>query len=382
MTPFDLDPSNPPLAQNERALSRIACARASLALPNAFLGDGSRPPETDEQLKIGKTRTRQTSATPVELHGPFSERPAPSTLATPLIELPRIPLTAAQRRSRRFRSATLALVALAWHLLCAALVVAFGGRFEPMPVPETPFMLVSFGALDGVGPAGAGLGELKDNETPTAPPLGEPPTPNDPVTEQTPAPEPAPEPAPDPTPEQEQLISPVKTADPLPETRKETPAKPVKPKKEQPVAKPKSEPKSQASAVATQTSSAGSEQAVGSPSGVPGGVGGGGVGKGDPDSPYVGDFGAGEGPAFLKQARPEYPAHAKRLGKEGVVVLRLIIDHLGRLINAEVVRSAGAVFDEAALLAVRASQYKPAVKDGRARPSRATLQIKFQLSSK
>ena len=92
-------------------------------------------------------------------------------------------------------------------------------------------------------------------------------------------------------------------------------------------------------------------------------------------------FGSATGPHFLNQAMPVYPFAAKRMNKEGRVVLCLTIDETGRLLNAEVLEGAGFGFTEAALDAVRKSTYRPARRDGAAVLSRAVLSIRFELKT-
>ncbi len=93
-------------------------------------------------------------------------------------------------------------------------------------------------------------------------------------------------------------------------------------------------------------------------------------------------FGSAGGPSFLKFIEPEYPELARRLGMEGRVVLRLYIDERGILTDVEVIKKAGYGFDEAALRAVRASRFRPAVRDGMAVPSVAILPVRFVLKDK
>lgn len=90
-------------------------------------------------------------------------------------------------------------------------------------------------------------------------------------------------------------------------------------------------------------------------------------------------LGEKEGPRFLFQEKPVYPHKARRLGKEGKVVLRLIIDECGNLLNVEVLEKAGYGFTEAAIEAVRKSTFLPAKKNGKPIASQALLLIRFQL---
>lgn len=91
------------------------------------------------------------------------------------------------------------------------------------------------------------------------------------------------------------------------------------------------------------------------------------------------EFGSAEGPRFNHREMPVYPLLARRLGKEGRVLLRLTIDERGRLLNLEVLEGAGHGFTESAVEAVKKSSFVPAKREGKAIPSRALLPIKFTL---
>ncbi|MBI4621145.1 MAG: energy transducer TonB [Desulfobacterales bacterium] len=93
--------------------------------------------------------------------------------------------------------------------------------------------------------------------------------------------------------------------------------------------------------------------------------------------PHDVEFGTAIGPKFLHRELPIYPMIARRLGKEGEVVLRLTLDERGNLLNVEVVKNAGYGFTEAAVEAVKRSTFLPAKKDGRTIVSRAILPIRF-----
>jgi protein TonB len=90
-------------------------------------------------------------------------------------------------------------------------------------------------------------------------------------------------------------------------------------------------------------------------------------------------FGSKEGPRFLRQEMPTYPLMARRLGKEGKVILRLTIDEKGNLLNAEVLEGAGFGFTEAAVEAVKRSKFLPAKKEGKPVLSKAILPVRFTL---
>lgn len=91
------------------------------------------------------------------------------------------------------------------------------------------------------------------------------------------------------------------------------------------------------------------------------------------------EFGASGAPAFLKRQMPVYPTMAKKLGKQGKVVLRLFINEKGRLLNVEVVEPAGYGFTESAMEAVKMSTFFPAHENGIGIASKALLSIRFVL---
>lgn len=101
--------------------------------------------------------------------------------------------------------------------------------------------------------------------------------------------------------------------------------------------------------------------------------------KGITPSVVEGEFGSINGPSFLKMVKPEYPRFARRLGREGKVVLRLFIDGHGRLVNVEIIEKAGHGFDEAAIDAVKASTFRPAIVNGVPVACKAVLPVRFRL---
>ena len=90
-------------------------------------------------------------------------------------------------------------------------------------------------------------------------------------------------------------------------------------------------------------------------------------------------FGSGAGPTFLHKVLPVYPAAAKRMGKEGKVVMNLSIDERGNLFNIEVIERTGDDFAEAAIDAIRRSTFLPAKMHGSPVASKAMLTIRFSM---
>jgi len=106
-----------------------------------------------------------------------------------------------------------------------------------------------------------------------------------------------------------------------------------------------------------------------------------GKGAGTSTGPHLAEFGTSTGPAFLRRVMPVYPEEARRLGKEGRVVLRLTIDAGGNLRGVEVVQGAGFGFEEAAVTAVKRSSFRPANVQGQAVSSVARLPIRFAIKN-
>lgn len=90
-------------------------------------------------------------------------------------------------------------------------------------------------------------------------------------------------------------------------------------------------------------------------------------------------FGTSGAPSFIHREMPIYPLMARRLGKEGRVILKLLIDVRGTVQAIEIVESAGYGFTEAAMEAVRKSTFAPACRNGEKITARAILPIRFHL---
>jgi protein TonB len=90
-------------------------------------------------------------------------------------------------------------------------------------------------------------------------------------------------------------------------------------------------------------------------------------------------FGAPGGPGIVRMAQPRYPHEAKRLGKEGVVVLKLSLDEAGAVRDVEVLQSVGFGLEEASREAVLLSRFRPATFKGRPVACQVILPIHFKL---
>ena len=113
--------------------------------------------------------------------------------------------------------------------------------------------------------------------------------------------------------------------------------------------------------------------------GVPFGPGGDGDGipawSGRPPRPG-GDIRA---PELLMRVDPVYPETARRVGLQGVVILEAIIAASGDIEEVAVVRSAGPLFDSAAVAAVQRWKYRPATLNGRAVRVLLNVTVSFRL---
>ncbi|MCX7823414.1 MAG: energy transducer TonB [Syntrophobacterales bacterium] len=90
-------------------------------------------------------------------------------------------------------------------------------------------------------------------------------------------------------------------------------------------------------------------------------------------------LGGNQGPSFKDMVKPEYPEFARRLGQEGYVLLKVLVDEAGRPRRVEVIKSGGKAFDEAAVEAIKKSSFYPAREKGVPIPCYVKIPIRFQL---
>ena len=110
--------------------------------------------------------------------------------------------------------------------------------------------------------------------------------------------------------------------------------------------------------------------------GIPSGRGAGLAASG----PVERSFGSPDGPSFLHRVMPSYPILAKRLEKQGTVLLRVTIDESGRPAQVEILQKAGFGLDEEAVKAVKESTFVPAKREGKPLTCKALLPIRFVLT--
>ena len=90
-------------------------------------------------------------------------------------------------------------------------------------------------------------------------------------------------------------------------------------------------------------------------------------------------FGTPGGPGIVRMAQPRYPHEARRLGKEGIVLLKLSLDEAGTVRDVEVLRGVGFGTEEASREAVLLSRFRPATFKGRPVACQVILPIHFRL---
>ena len=117
----------------------------------------------------------------------------------------------------------------------------------------------------------------------------------------------------------------------------------------------------------------------GSAASLSGNAGASGTGAGGSGGSVDAAFGQPDGPQFVYRAMPEYPFVARRLRKEGRVVLLIVINEKGELQKIDVVETSDQMFVLSAIEAVKRSTFLPAKRKGVPVTSRATLPVRFAL---
>lgn len=88
-------------------------------------------------------------------------------------------------------------------------------------------------------------------------------------------------------------------------------------------------------------------------------------------------------PIKIKDVLPVYPDSARRVGLEGNVWVKALIDTSGSVVKAMVLKTSGhKCFDDSALDATRQTVWKPATLDGKPTPIWVSYEIRFKLGDK
>src|SRR5882724_4291128 len=96
------------------------------------------------------------------------------------------------------------------------------------------------------------------------------------------------------------------------------------------------------------------------------------------DEPLTAGSGGVPVPKRANTVKPEYPAEAQAQGIRGIVILELVIDKEGKVVDARIVRSVPGL-DEAALTAARQWTYEVTKVDGKPVTLRLTVPITFAM---
>jgi protein TonB len=90
---------------------------------------------------------------------------------------------------------------------------------------------------------------------------------------------------------------------------------------------------------------------------------------------YIAEF-----PKVLHEEKKEMPPEARRLGLEGVVVLRVNLDRHGVVRSVRVVKKAGYGFDEVAMKALYQFKFSPAI-DKNGQPADFVIAYTYRFSA-
>ena len=93
---------------------------------------------------------------------------------------------------------------------------------------------------------------------------------------------------------------------------------------------------------------------------------------------YLGTGGI-QPPKVISAPDPKYPKDARRAGKQGTVVLLLIVDTNGRPTTLSIIRPLGSGFDEKAIAAVSTWRFKPATFADQPVPVAINIEVNFRL---
>jgi len=84
-------------------------------------------------------------------------------------------------------------------------------------------------------------------------------------------------------------------------------------------------------------------------------------------------------PQFLNRIEPSYPETERSAGREAQVIAEVVIDTRGRIIEVEIIKSAGPEFDRAVLESINKSSFVPGYLEGKPVVVRLQIPFKFRL---
>jgi len=84
-------------------------------------------------------------------------------------------------------------------------------------------------------------------------------------------------------------------------------------------------------------------------------------------------------PELVRRPQARYPEIARRMGREGTVLLRVLVNESGAVEKVERIgKRVGSGLDEAAIEAARQALYEPGTENGKPKPMWTTLRIEFR----
>ncbi len=85
-------------------------------------------------------------------------------------------------------------------------------------------------------------------------------------------------------------------------------------------------------------------------------------------------------PLYKQNTSPNYPLRARRMGYEGLVLLKVLVAENGRVADLEVLKSSGySILDLAAISSVKTWLFEPGTEDGKKKKMWVKIPIRFQL---
>ena len=84
-------------------------------------------------------------------------------------------------------------------------------------------------------------------------------------------------------------------------------------------------------------------------------------------------------PQLIYRVEPEFTDAARQAKHQGSVLLSIIVDAEGHVRDPKVINALGLGLDERAMAAVKQWRFKPGMKEGKAVPVYAQVQVTFRL---
>lgn len=84
-------------------------------------------------------------------------------------------------------------------------------------------------------------------------------------------------------------------------------------------------------------------------------------------------------PAFLHKIEPVYPAAEQRSGSQAYVLAEITLDATGKMLNINIIKSAGSYFDNAVIEAIKQSSFTPGYIDKEPVAVKVLLPFRFKL---